>query len=187
MIYDTTLADQAYALADKWDATRGYPVSELPFKADDLKEFNGNQISEFRIISFEHWTQIAKCLLVVFLEHLASYEPLPPPHIHRLAEVYSLNITPNAEIRLRWYTLVLGSNAAKDFVNDAVDWLVNGKEGVLGRMKFCRTTFRAINVVDPELARKSFLEHEFEFHPIAATQIRKVDHFEVSFDFKYQY
>lgn len=41
-------------------------------------------------------------------------------------------------------------------------------------MKFCRPVFRAISRIDKELARKTFLEHALEFHPIAVTWIKKV-------------
>lgn len=91
-----------------------------------------------------------------------------------MADVYSLNTSPNAEIRLRWYELALSSPAAKDFINDAANWLVNDEKGLKGRMKFCRPTFRAIYKIDPELAQKTFLAHASEFHPIAVALIKKV-------------
>ena len=45
MQYDTSLAEQAYALAAKWDASRNTSdVSQLPFKASDLEGYGSNQI-----------------------------------------------------------------------------------------------------------------------------------------------
>jgi hypothetical protein len=46
MEYDTSLATQAYDLASKWEVSRDSPVSALPFKAEDLDQFNANQKSE---------------------------------------------------------------------------------------------------------------------------------------------
>jgi hypothetical protein len=34
-------------------------------------------------------------------------------------------------------------------------------------MKFCRTVFRAIYAVDPELARRTFTQNASFYHPIA--------------------
>ncbi len=46
MEYDTTLAEQAYRLAERWDASRNVSdVSELDFKGGDLDGFDSNQIS----------------------------------------------------------------------------------------------------------------------------------------------
>lgn len=45
MEYDMTLAKQAYALAEQWDASRSIPdISKLQFKKTDLDTFNSNQI-----------------------------------------------------------------------------------------------------------------------------------------------
>lgn len=44
--YDTSLAKQAYELATQWDAARS--SSDLSqFSADDIKDFNTNQMSEY--------------------------------------------------------------------------------------------------------------------------------------------
>ena len=57
-----------------------------------------------------------------------------------MGKVYeSFNTTGNAEIRSRWYGLVLESQAAKDWTKDACEWVVgaeHGSTGVKGRMKF---------------------------------------------------
>jgi hypothetical protein len=42
-------------------------------------------------------------------------------------------------------------------------------------MKYARPTYRALNVVDPELAKKTFLEYGVKFlHPIARGLVAKV-------------
>jgi leukotriene-A4 hydrolase len=43
MEYDTTLAEKAYALATRWDKSRGLEASTLPFSAQDLDGFSSNQ------------------------------------------------------------------------------------------------------------------------------------------------
>ena len=45
MEYDISLAEQAYKLAERWDASRNISdVSQLDFKGKDLDGFNSNQI-----------------------------------------------------------------------------------------------------------------------------------------------
>jgi len=156
--YDTSLAQRAYDLAIKWDSSRKEAVSTLKFSEYDLDGFSSNQI-------------------VVFLETLQTLSALPATHIRYMSETYStFNSTGNAEIRSRWYGLVLASDAAKDFVKDASDWVV-GKEkpskGVKGRMKFCRPIFRSVYKVDPKLAVEYFEENRQYYHPIASKLIAK--------------
>lgn len=44
--FDTTLATRAYALAKRWDEARLIlDPSQLDFEENDLREFDGNQIS----------------------------------------------------------------------------------------------------------------------------------------------
>ena len=43
MEYDLTLAQHAYALAGKWDASRSQDVAKLDFKTSDLDSFDSNQ------------------------------------------------------------------------------------------------------------------------------------------------
>jgi hypothetical protein len=45
MEYDTTLAEQSYKLAARWDAARTTDASKLNFKESDLDGFDSNQIS----------------------------------------------------------------------------------------------------------------------------------------------
>ncbi|CCO33323.1 leukotriene-A4 hydrolase [Rhizoctonia solani AG-1 IB] len=161
--YDTTLAENSYQLAAKWDELPGVEVANLPFSAEDLQGFSSNQA-------------------VVFLERLQHYKPLPSSHIKFLGDLYSLDTTMNSEIRLRWYALALSGEvpAPLEWSTRAAEWVVGaGKgvdagKGVKGRMKFCRPTFRAINKVIPALAKSSFEAHKDEFHPIARRMIAKV-------------
>ncbi|KAF8329109.1 leukotriene-A4 hydrolase [Cantharellus anzutake] len=161
--YDTTLANDAYLLAARWNESKNHDISKLDFNHEDLDSFNSNQ-------------------KVVFLERLATLagpSSLPPSHIHYLAETYldAITNTSNPEIRLRFYNFVLAASpdAARKYTPDAAAWLVEKQApGLKGRMKFCRPIFRAIGKVDMPLARKTFKENEIYFHPIARRLIEKV-------------
>ncbi|KAF8508488.1 hypothetical protein JB92DRAFT_2732664 [Gautieria morchelliformis] len=157
MEYDTSLATQAYDLASKWEASRDSPVSALPFKAEDLDQFSANQ-------------------KIVFLERLQSLSPLPSSHVHHLTSLYLFNMSTNCDLRLRWYSLALSTDAASDFAPDAAAWLVDRETGLKGRMKFCRPIFQAVHKVNPELAIETFTAHASEFHPIARRLIEIVSY-----------
>lgn len=111
--------------------------------------------------------------VVVFLERLEGFKNLPPTHLHHLDRLYQFDSSANAEIRLRWYRIVLPSAAGKDYAARAAAWLVD-KKGIKGRMKFCRPIFSAVNAVDSELAKSTWGANRQFFHPIARRLIDKV-------------
>ncbi|KAK2459750.1 hypothetical protein APHAL10511_008182 [Amanita phalloides] len=158
--YDVTLAEKAFALADRWNASRSVPdVSQLDFNESDLEGLDTNQI-------------------IVFLERLQSLPSLPSSHLQHLAEVYDFSSTPNSEIRLRFYELVLNdpkAPVARSFALEAANWVVgdDGSGMIKGRMKFCRPILRAVSKVDFELAQMSFGKKKQAFHPIARKLIEK--------------
>ncbi|EJD04499.1 leukotriene-A4 hydrolase [Fomitiporia mediterranea MF3/22] len=172
MEYDTTLAQQAYELAARWDSSRDKDVSTLDFKSSDLENFDTNQ-------------------KIVFLERLQIYPPLPPSHLTHLSTLYSLRSTQNTEIRYRFYELALlhpeaSPENAKIIAQEAAKWIV-GEDGsgvLKGRMKFCRPVFRAVSRADEEVARSVFGRWRGAFHPIARRLIEKVRMF---FLFTYEY
>lgn len=48
MEYDMTLANAAYSLAERWDASRlTSDPAKLDFRESDIHGFNGNQIGTF--------------------------------------------------------------------------------------------------------------------------------------------
>ena len=117
--------------------------------------------------------------IVVFLERLQSFSPLPSHLIIHLGDVYKFKNTFNAELRFRYYGVALSdpsSTAAKTLVIDAAKWLIGEDEtGVVkGRMKFCRTVFRGVWRVDKDLAVRSWEKAKKNFHPIARKLIEKV-------------
>ena len=159
MDLDLTLAKQAYALADRWDAARAVDISETSFSAADLDSFNSNQ-------------------KIVFLERLQALPPLPASHIAHLGSLYKVADTSNAEIRFRFYELALRdeNSVPENLAQDAVRWVVgdDGSGVIKGRAKFCRPVFRSVAKIDKDLAVKYFEKHKAEFHPIARKLIEKV-------------
>jgi leukotriene-A4 hydrolase len=175
--YDTTLVESAYSLAARWDSSRSISdVNKLDFAASDVEGYNSNQKSETLTVFL---SSIPYPIVVVFLERLATYTPLPSTHIEHFGALYDVATSPNAEIRLRFYNVALKdtqSSAALDFASNALKW-VTGRDGtgvIKGRMKFCRPTFRAAGRVDSTLAKDYFARSKDEFHPIARKLIEKV-------------
>jgi leukotriene-A4 hydrolase len=115
----------------------------------------------------------------VFLQRLQTFPALPGSHLEYLAKVYHFSMTPNAEIRLRFYSLVLKdpkAPVAQTFAIEAAKW-VTGEDGsgvIKGRMKFCRPVLRAVGKVDINLAMSMFEKKKNAFHPIARKLIEKV-------------
>ena len=178
MEYDTTLAKQAYELAARWGAARSSPDLSQ-FKAEDIKDFNTNQMSGY----FTHCllpTFLIYHLAVVLLERLEdAYAALPSTHLIGMGKLYGISSTPNVEIRQRFFELALKdpkSDAAHIFAKEAAEWVVghDGTNIVKGRMKFCRPVFQDAKNVDREMAVRAFREYKGAFHPIAAKMIEKV-------------
>lgn len=116
-------------------------------------------------------------IAAVFLERLESYnESLPTGHLFHFDKLYSFSTTLSAEIRFRFYTLVLKSPAAMYFVQGAANWVIGADDtGVIkGRMKFCRPVFRAMFKVDADLTISTFRQARTQFHPIAQSLIAQV-------------
>lgn len=143
--YDTTLADDAYSLAQRWCQARN--DSTIKFDPIDIKNFTSNQI-------------------VVFLEKLdEEVEKFDESVIDLMNQTYRFNETKNQEIRLRWYSNSLKSGC---FCKDAAQWVADK-----GRMKFARPVYRALFKVEPDLARKTFRDHADFYHPICRALLSK--------------
>lgn len=80
MEFDTSMADAAYALADKWDAARD--AKSFPFSAEDIKDFSANQVA-------------------LFLDTLAAFPTFSKPVVQALDDAYSLDSATNPEISVR--------------------------------------------------------------------------------------
>lgn len=136
------------------------------------------QVRIFKIYIFTRKNDLTG-IIVVFLDRLKTYPPLPLSHISHLGTLYRVSTTSNAEIRLRFYAIALAdpqSSTAKLYASEAVNWAV-GDDGtgiVKGRMKFCRPIFRDVHKVDSELSVAVFTRFKDAFHPIARKLIEKV-------------
>ncbi|KAJ1030819.1 hypothetical protein NDA18_002050 [Ustilago nuda] len=150
MEYDTTLAEQAFSLAQRWISVIEGKTSldKAHFTKEDIKGWNANQI-------------------VVFLERLHSGPKVPLAITKKLDEVYGFSTATNGEVLLRFFEVALEVEGGQ-YAQQAAEW-VKGQ----GRMKFCRTVYRALNKVEPDLAKKTFIENKSFYHPIAAAQIEK--------------
>ncbi|KAI3623643.1 hypothetical protein CBS14141_003342 [Malassezia furfur] len=136
MEYDTTLARDAYELADAWRSV----VGEAPTRADAQRTFAAGDM--------DGWNANQK---VVFLEHLASQGPLPKYAVQWLDEAYALADNANDEIPLRFFELALATPHS-GYEKKAADW-------DKGRMKYCRAIYKALYKANAPLARKTFAEH----------------------------
>ncbi|CAH7686222.1 hypothetical protein BY996DRAFT_4597907 [Phakopsora pachyrhizi] len=143
--YDTSLADAAYELAERWKMSNDDDddVNDLNKKFDkrDTKNFTSNQI-------------------VVFLETLESKTNLKLMLLEFMDSIYRFDNSNNQEIRLRWY---LNSIKVKNqkYCGRAADWIKDK-----GRMKFVRPIYKALFKVDPELAVNTFKQNYDFYHPI---------------------
>ncbi|NXD32286.1 LKHA4 aminopeptidase, partial [Spelaeornis formosus] len=146
MQYDDSLAKPCNELAERWNASREKNAGE-GFASSDVADFSSTQ-------------------KVVFLEKVESYHALPADHVAALDKLYGIDKSDNAEIKLRFYQIALKSGP--EYAKQAAAWVVNK-----GRMKYCRPVFRLLHKQAPELAKKTFLEHESFYHPIARKMISK--------------
>ncbi|GAA5864072.1 hypothetical protein JCM8547_005126 [Rhodosporidiobolus lusitaniae] len=153
MEYDLTLATACYTLAKKWLSVRNASRMDLraSFSKSDLASFSATQI-------------------VVFLETMGTYDAFRPSEgshvVEVLGEVYGVKESTNPEIALRFLLLAL---KAGECAEEASVWVRNK-----GRMKYARPTYRALNDVNPTLAKETFLKYGKGFlHPIARQLVAK--------------
>lgn len=104
----------------------------------------------------------------VFLEALDDTpQPLSAKYIRHMDTVYQLSISRNAEIISRFYAIAM--KGGWEQIYSAVAKFL----GSVGRMKFVRPGYRALNEVDRELAVKTFRKHENFYHPICRALVKK--------------
>lgn len=151
MEYDNTLAVQSQKLADRWiKVGEGKtPAKSEKFGMKDIEGWDSNQV-------------------VVFIEALHSGPAMSSELAEELDKTYGFSKQTNPEIRLRFYEVALEDVKTK-YKQEAADWVAKQ-----GRMKYCRVLYRALNKVDPELARTTFTKNRSFYHPIAAAMIATV-------------
>lgn len=149
--FDTTLADECYSLASRWkDAS-----DASAFSAQDIASFNSSQ-------------------MVVFLITLSEYEGKngfswanKKELISQMGDIYSLANSSNPEVIAKWYSIAILAKVESEYPKLA-DWLA-----AVGRMKFVRPGYRALNSVDPKLAKETFEKNKDFYHPICRDMVAK--------------
>lgn len=152
--FDTTLADECYALAKKWHAaTEDGDYSK--FSKDDIAQFDPNQ-------------------LVVFLDTMMAYNTdkwswsKHSDALKAFEEAYpEYSTTHNAEILFRHYMLQVSAHRSK-FMERMGEWL-----GTVGRMKYVRPAYVLLNKVDHKVAVEYFKKWLHTYHPICRTLVKK--------------
>ncbi|KAK0944570.1 Leucyl aminopeptidase yscIV [Friedmanniomyces endolithicus] len=150
--FDTTLADQCYALADKWQAlAENHKESDFKPSAKDIESWTANQS-------------------VVFLERLQSlpHHPITRDLINLMGSSYGYESSKNVELVSRFYTLGLMSRAESVYKPTA-ELL-----GKVGRMKFVRPLYRQLIMRDRKLAERTFEENRGFYHPICRGMVEKL-------------
>ncbi|KAK5138211.1 hypothetical protein LTR08_004907 [Meristemomyces frigidus] len=150
--FDTTLADECYALASKWTklSTKEDSSSSFTPSAKDIKDFTANQS-------------------VVFLETLQqSPHTLSPDLIDLLGSTYAFAQSENVELVSRFLALGLQSKAPSVYQPTA-ELL-----GKVGRMKFVRPLYRGLMGCDMGLARKTFDGNREFYHPICRGMVERL-------------
>ncbi|KAL4749363.1 leukotriene A-4 hydrolase [Aspergillus terricola var. indicus] len=144
--FDTSLADVVYELAGKW---RSLPESPFQPQSSDIQGLTANQI-------------------VVFLEQILLFEqPLTAKLSKIMGEVYGLARSENIEVANLY--LQVGLKAAdQSVIGPTTDML-----GRIGRMKFVRPLYRALQKVDRQVAIDTFEKHKDFYHPICRGMVEK--------------
>ncbi|KAK5940825.1 Leucyl aminopeptidase yscIV [Knufia obscura] len=148
--FDTSLVDEVYSLADKWQGfTRGGADGFEP-QPGDVKGWSANQ-------------------LVVFLERILTFEkPLPTEQARAMGKLYNVRETQNVEVSSRYYqvALVSGDTSIKSHVTDML--------AKVGRMKFVRPLYRCLIAMDVDLAVETFEKNKDFYHPICRAMVVKM-------------
>lgn len=149
--FDTTLADECYSLAGRWK--NASDVSG--FSAADIASFNSSQT-------------------VVFLITLIEYEGKDgfswankQELIQQMGDLYSLANSSNPEVIAKWFGIAILAKVQSEYLKLA-EWL-----STVGRMKFVRPGYRALNSVDPKLAKEAFEKNKDFYHPICRDMVAK--------------
>ena len=103
----------------------------------------------------------------VFLGEVEQGEPLSPERAQLMGTVYDFVSSKNAEVKTAYYRIALKANDPT-CVYGAAELL-----GTVGRMKFVRPLFRALNKVNRELALETFAKNKEFYHPICRGMVEK--------------
>ena len=103
----------------------------------------------------------------MFLERVQQEVPLSPERAQLLGKVYEITSSKNVEILSAYYVIALKANDPTSYYGTA-ELL-----GKVGRMKFVRPLFRALNKVNRDLALETFAKNKDFYHPICKGMVEK--------------
>lgn len=104
---------------------------------------------------------------LVFLDKIKSLASLGLDQIRLMGKVYGFAASKNAELKTSYYLIAL--NAGDSSCSGGVVELL----GSVGRMKFVRPLFRALNKFDRKLALETFEKYRDFYHPICRSMVQK--------------
>jgi leukotriene-A4 hydrolase len=137
------------SLADQcFDLAKKWKDSSFEPSAKDVESFTANQ-------------------KLVFLGEVQQAEPLSPERSQLLGKVYDIASSQNVELKSAYYQIALKAND-RSCLEGVVDLL-----GKVGRMKYVRPNFRALNKVDRHLALDTFEKNKDFYHPICKGMVQK--------------
>jgi leukotriene-A4 hydrolase len=140
------MVKECYSLADKWTSSSSSKTFK-PAPSD-----------------ISHWLASQS---VVFLEKLQTAPPLPASSIETMGAVYSFAKSQNVELVSRFFKLGLRSKVESVYKPTA-ELL-----GKVGRMKFVRPLYRALELCNRELAVETFEKNKDFYHPICRALVEK--------------
>lgn len=141
--FDTSLIDVCYQLAEKWKDPHYAPA------AADVAALTANQ------------------KLVLLQQVHAFPAPLPAAQAEKMGTVYAFASSQNVEVKAAYFEVALQSKVESTYA------LVAELLGQVGRMKFVRPLFAALNKVDRELALRTFEKNKDFYHPICKAMVAK--------------
>lgn len=148
--FDTTLADQALALANKWEALSTGSSRDFEPSKSDIASFSALQS-------------------VVFLEKVQTFDkPLPTELVELMGNTYGFETSKNVEVVSRY--LIVGLQAHAKSVFEPTAKLL----GEVGRMKFVRPLYKQLIQNDMALAKKTFAKNQDFYHPICKSMVEKL-------------
>ncbi|GIL75506.1 hypothetical protein Vretifemale_5282 [Volvox reticuliferus] len=152
--YDTSLAQQAYDLAMKWHTCDVMGIGS-----------DGPEGASPAVVA--GWSSEQ---MVAFLDKLGQFRAPQPMHrtvTKRLAELYGIYDSNNAEIRYSFFKLAIP--AEDDQALSATAAMLRNQ----GRMKFLRPLYRALHrsKAGRQLAEDTFAEVGMSYHPIARKMV----------------
>lgn len=142
--FDTSLIDVVYALAAKWEQDRHYAPAPA-----DVAGLAANQ------------------KLVLLQQVHAFATPLSAAQADRLGTVYGFARSRNVEVKAAFFEVALRSRVVSSYA------LVAELLGQVGRMKFVRPLFAALDKVDRALALSTFERNKDFYHPICKAMVAK--------------